>query len=311
MTKLFEVGGKYRNRDGEYEVVAIDGDQMTIRYADGRTVTSPIRLQARIWENMMMEEEIKQEVPPTRKPRRSSKATGSAASAIDKFGRNFQGLEEKDFQGSVVGTTWRSRPMLGGLLAKRLWRLSGKPFESRAIYNRPEVHVYQPQFYVSEHSLMEAKFQFVLEETGVEHGFYVEKNSDEMDDLWDWLRFLDSFRTQPAMWEQLPQAMTEHNLEWIASIKDQDGVVLSTVRVSIQDGKPVMRDDAGRDYGMVTWDDFAEYLRNIDSEHWCDLHLLARIEKSQAIALGVQLAGQVAEAWNAQLPLYLASVRRK
>jgi hypothetical protein len=311
MAQLFKIGGKYRNRDGEYEVIAIDGDDMTIRYTDGRTLHTPISQQARIWENMLMEEEIAQEIPPTRKTRRSSSTTGSTSSSIDKFGRNFQGLAEEDFQDSVVGTTWRSRPMLGGLLAKRLWSLSGKLFESRAIYNRPEIHVYQPQFYVAKNSLMVAKFQFVLKEAGVRHGFYVEKGFDEMDDSWDWLRFLDSFRQQPALWKQLPEAMTEHNLEWVASIKTRDGVILSTVRVSIQDGKPVMQDDTGRDYGMADWGDFEEFLRNIDPEHCCDLHLLARIEKSEAIALGVHLAEQVAQAWHAQLPLYLASVQRK
>ena len=48
----FKVGKQYRNRDGEYQVVSIDGPNMVIRYADGRTVTSEIALQARIWENL-------------------------------------------------------------------------------------------------------------------------------------------------------------------------------------------------------------------------------------------------------------------
>lgn len=48
----FQVGKQYRNRDGEYKVVSINGPNMVIRYADGRTVMSEISLQARIWENL-------------------------------------------------------------------------------------------------------------------------------------------------------------------------------------------------------------------------------------------------------------------
>lgn len=31
----FEVGGRYRNRVGEYEVLSLDGDTMTVRFDDG------------------------------------------------------------------------------------------------------------------------------------------------------------------------------------------------------------------------------------------------------------------------------------
>jgi hypothetical protein len=48
----FQVGKLYRNRDGEYQVISINEPNMLIRYLDGRTVESPIVLQARIWENI-------------------------------------------------------------------------------------------------------------------------------------------------------------------------------------------------------------------------------------------------------------------
>lgn len=32
----FEIGGRYRNRDGDYTVIAIDGETMAARYDDGR-----------------------------------------------------------------------------------------------------------------------------------------------------------------------------------------------------------------------------------------------------------------------------------
>lgn len=48
----FKVGAQYYNRDGAYQVISITDPNMIIRYQDGRTLESPISLQARIWENM-------------------------------------------------------------------------------------------------------------------------------------------------------------------------------------------------------------------------------------------------------------------
>jgi hypothetical protein len=48
----FKVGAQYYNRDGSYQVISITDPNMVIRYQDGRTLESPISLQARIWENM-------------------------------------------------------------------------------------------------------------------------------------------------------------------------------------------------------------------------------------------------------------------
>ncbi|MEA3377377.1 MAG: hypothetical protein U9R72_14400 [Chloroflexota bacterium] len=47
----FEVGGTYRNRHGEYEVVEIDGPDMVIRYSNGRRLETTVKLQARIWKS--------------------------------------------------------------------------------------------------------------------------------------------------------------------------------------------------------------------------------------------------------------------
>lgn len=51
----FKVGQRYRNRDGEYEVVSLTGNMMKIQYRNGRTVDSDIALQARILERMQEE----------------------------------------------------------------------------------------------------------------------------------------------------------------------------------------------------------------------------------------------------------------
>ena len=51
----FIVGGRYTNRLGEYEVLAINGDDMLIRYDDGAQHHVTASVQARIAQNMTIE----------------------------------------------------------------------------------------------------------------------------------------------------------------------------------------------------------------------------------------------------------------
>lgn len=48
----FRVGDRYRNRDGDYVVLALAGDTMTVRTDDGRRPTLNVSTQARIWQNI-------------------------------------------------------------------------------------------------------------------------------------------------------------------------------------------------------------------------------------------------------------------
>lgn len=51
----FEIGERYQNDRGDYEVLAIDGERMRIRYADGGEQTVKVELQARIWQRKLDE----------------------------------------------------------------------------------------------------------------------------------------------------------------------------------------------------------------------------------------------------------------
>lgn len=57
---MFEVGGKYANRIGNYTVLEIHEPKMTVEYEDGTTVELNVGIQQRIWENIQAETEIKQ-----------------------------------------------------------------------------------------------------------------------------------------------------------------------------------------------------------------------------------------------------------
>ena len=51
MNHPFRVGGRYRNRIGEYEVIELNGPRMVIRYSDGRTLETEVAIQSRIWQH--------------------------------------------------------------------------------------------------------------------------------------------------------------------------------------------------------------------------------------------------------------------
>jgi hypothetical protein len=57
MTTLvnFEVGQKYKNRKGTFEVLAIDGDVMHISWKNGKEVATTVTLQSRIIEHIQHE----------------------------------------------------------------------------------------------------------------------------------------------------------------------------------------------------------------------------------------------------------------
>lgn len=56
---MFEVNGVYRNRVGQYEVLAINGPKMKVRYEDGNEAELNVNIQARIWENILAEQEAR------------------------------------------------------------------------------------------------------------------------------------------------------------------------------------------------------------------------------------------------------------
>ncbi|MDP9371090.1 MAG: hypothetical protein M3Q71_16495 [Chloroflexota bacterium] len=55
----FLIGGIYRNRRGEYEILAIEGDTLQVRYDDGAVDQLKATIQARIARNMAIEDAAK------------------------------------------------------------------------------------------------------------------------------------------------------------------------------------------------------------------------------------------------------------
>jgi hypothetical protein len=61
----FEVGNRYKNMKGPYEVLAVEGDVMRIKWEDGEEITTSMAMQRRILERLEREQDEKpMEVSP-------------------------------------------------------------------------------------------------------------------------------------------------------------------------------------------------------------------------------------------------------
>jgi hypothetical protein len=56
---MFEVNRVYRNRIGQYQVLDVNGPKMRVRYEDGVEAELNVNIQARIWENIVAEQEAR------------------------------------------------------------------------------------------------------------------------------------------------------------------------------------------------------------------------------------------------------------
>lgn len=142
MDHPFVVGQVYKNRNGAYEVVAIDNREHTvgIRYLESdEEVEVSIPLQARIWRNLGWEEqdEVRRQAEEDLRQQRG-------------YGEEFTGLTPTDFKTRVEGTRWRSRRGLAGRVARLLTDASSDPpytFLTWAIYRWPVAFLAHREYY--------------------------------------------------------------------------------------------------------------------------------------------------------------------
>jgi hypothetical protein len=296
MDHPFKVGEKYRNRRGEYEVVHLDENDMTVRYNDGNQMTSTIELQARIWGNIQLEE----------KRKLLEKQAKKHVAKNPKRKLAFHGLEESDFKKGVAGTCWRARTALGGYLSQQMSDTTKYDFQSYAIYRRAEVHIVRPVCYEVSHKQQKAKYIFDLNEDYARCGFYIEKRNDEMDDEWDWLRFIKGLNEDLQLQEAVESAMEINSLHWEVYLWDQGGLV---AEVNFSPDGLLWKECRENKNHCINWSDFTKRLTAIPINEWCDLHLCKHIDKKDAITEGLQVVENVTEVYRALLPLYEMSAK--
>ena len=94
---MFEVNGTYANRKGNYTVLSLDGDRMTIRYEDGSEANLKISLQERIWENIEVERQAAA-AKTVKRPKKSVSGTNfyiKTVSISEEHSLNLIGLQRR------------------------------------------------------------------------------------------------------------------------------------------------------------------------------------------------------------------------
>jgi len=300
MEHHFEVGKSYRNRNGEYEVVSLDGPGMVSRYANGSLLRTKVDVQARIWQNIQAEAQAERERQRAESQRRLKRRGGQR-------GLDFQGLEDHDFPEGVAGTHWRARASFGGRLAQRLTDTTPYHFESYSIYGRAVIHVAQPEHYSTETKWQEAKYEFSLNAEQARLAFYIEKNHGPMDSSWHWPNLIEALDNDTGLQQAVEGSMHEHKLEWELYVWDDGGLV---ARVWAGDEGLMGTGHEGTESKAISLPEFISQLRGIDAGKWADLYLCTHMTKESALAAGPGLVEPVSEVLRALLPLYEASTQQ-
>lgn len=309
MSHPFEVGKPYRNRAGEYVVEAIEGNRMTIRYTDGRTLTTSVDIQARIWENiqfekqMAMTEERKRQAMEARREARQRQARTRRKRAIPTYG----GFEEGDFEEKPRGVAWSGRMELGRVLAYELEQRGHGSFGTWIVPRQSEVEVARDGHFDKETRETNAAFFVTVNEEGVSFGFHVGKPGGKTKADWPWSVLLEQF----AKDDQLPRTLH-------AALQEQ-GLTLDLLAMEVSYGQVGritaegedflwQHEDAGQEVTRkMNGEALAEYLQTVAPTKRCDLYAQAQISPQAALKAGPGIASQILPAFEALLPLYVAS----
>ncbi|MEA3308282.1 MAG: hypothetical protein U9Q70_02055 [Chloroflexota bacterium] len=294
MENHFEVGKKYRNNLGEYEVISIDGPAMTILQADGRIINSTVNLQARIWKRVRWEKQHKKQVRASRRSRKQRRRKAK-----------FPGFKETDFQGGVKGTSWRARNKLAGLIKDGLTAKTRYEFQSYAVYGQPVGHYVIPEYYDKKHRGESAKFVLDLNTTRARYGFHIKKGADIEETRANWQRLIVELAEDTDLQQEIVRSMQMYNLRWDLY---PDGGEETPIHVVVaEDGQLCWQTPETTD--TLTWGQFIAKLEEISASEPYNIYLCAHLKKEEAIAKGAQLADSIVGVYRSLLLLYEISTR--
>lgn len=284
----FEVDGRYENEKGPFTVLAMSRDEMVIRWESGEEITTSVTLQTRIaerrqWEKMKREAEALA-------AKKSSKS-GSARKKAE-----FAGFAFTDFKASAARTTWRSRNRLGEAVTKKI-DTSRLNLNSWAFGHKPEMHVQDVKHHGRAQPDYQARFFVRVDPQALHYGFRVARpaGADAGTNDWD------------ACCDWLEQPENEHLVHTIA-VEDK----LTARNISASSSDQLVASDNGwkpETGGKRSGEEaLAAYLGGVSESESVDLELAATIDKSDAVADGVEIADTIAHLFTRLMPLYKAVV---
>ena len=313
MSHPFEVGKTYRNRNGEYIVQAVEGERMTIRYEDGRTLATTVRIQARIWENVQFEhqlamaEERKRLAGEERKIARQRAARAKRERAKPKFA----GFEESDFEPKKRGIAWSSRKELGRVLAYELTQSVDGTFGHWIVPRRSKLQVALQDKYDTENREINAAFLITADEEGLSYGFNVGKPAGRSKATWPWRALVDRLVNTKTLIKTLQEVLGQNDLQidvWAMKTSYRQ-----VARITAEgEGFLWEHEDAKQEVSrQMNGEEVAEYLKSVTPTKRCELHVRKRIPAKEAQKAGPQVSAEILEAIEALMPVYDASVAKQ
>lgn len=310
MSHPFEVGKTYRNRVSEYEVQAIEGDKMTIRYASGGTLVTRASIQARIWENIHFEEQMAREDERRRLARearleaRKRAARAKKAAAAPKFA----GFQEIDFEPKKRGIAWSTRQEAGKFLAYTLSQKMGVAFGSWIVPRRSEVHVALKAGYDKGEGEKNAAFFVKVDETGVTYGFRVGNPDGKVKAGWPWSALLEALLEDDTMRRAIRATMKNHELVLDVYAMDvsygRAGQLLWQQRGFLWEVKTADQDLSQK----MNWNQLVEQLKSLSDGKRCNVYLCKKMPAEDALKSGAEAPVRILEIFDALLPVYDACV---
>jgi hypothetical protein len=283
----FEVGEKYENMKGVFEVIAIHRDAMDIRWESGEEISTPIELQQRIIERMQHEKEMEE----AKALQKAKKAKSSS-----KAGKQFVGLEEGDFGTTVSKTSWRGRGQLGGAVAQKFKNRQFK-FNSWAVLRKPEVNWLDVKRQKQKDLPLQAKFFARVDEKRFSFGIHLPATNPEADAQGDWPKLL--------AWLEKPE-----NDSWMKKQCGSHALCLTDAGNKGFLGDLEAREDQWvhllPDDSEAVVDSLPAFLSEAAANGPLDLRIETRLEKASAVEKKQGIADEMAVLFESMMPLYAA-----
>ncbi len=310
MSHPFEVGKRYRNRAGEYIVQAIDGEQMSIRYVGGGTLTTNVYVQARIWENIQFEDQMSREEERLRLAREARQVTRkrTARARRTRVKTGFTGFVATDFEAKKRGIAWSSRQELGTMLAQELSQRTEGDFSQWIVPRKSQVHVARQEYYDQEDRDRSAAFFAAVNEEGVAYGFHVGKPDGKVKAKWPWSALLTALTDDEKVRRGLRAAMKAHELSLDVYAMDmsygQVGQIVVQERGFLWQHETQEQEITRR----MNWQELVEYLQNVAPDKRCDLYLRKRLPVIEALKAGAGVVPHMTDVFEALVPIYDVSI---
>lgn len=311
MSHPFEVGKRYRNRLGEYVVQTIDGERMTIRYEDGRTVDTKVELQARIWENIQFEKQMAMIDERRRLATEERKAARQRAARArrERAKPTFDGFEDSDFEAKTRGIAWHSRKDLGRVLAYELSQRLDGTFGYWIVPRRSRLHVAVKEAYETEERETNAAFLIDAGEEGLSYGFTVGKPKGRSKAAWPWRILMDNLGNS-AVSKALHAAMAQHDLQMDVRAMEKSYKQVARITAEGQ-GFLWQHEDAEQAVSKeMNGEELAEYLKSVTPTNRCELYVRKQIPPKSAVTAGSEVADEILAVIEALMPVYDASVTK-